>query len=60
MLFDLAWALWNGKKRLSVAELLHHSDLDTLNQFASLLAALTKESAAVDFWLAQWETEDKT
>jgi hypothetical protein len=53
LLLGTAWALWNGTRSLTLADLL---DLDGehLCVVGELLAAMSRGPHEVDGWLAQW------
>lgn len=56
LMFQVAWAVWNGSKRPNLAEMLATFDGRNLELVGSLLCAMAAgTSHAIDVWLAKYE-----
>ncbi len=50
----VAWALWNSRGGLTIAELVDTLDRENLTAIGELLSALANGPAALDAWLAEY------
>ena len=53
----IAWSLWNGQGRVTVADVLHRLDSTSLVMLGKLLLAVAAGGSTIDAWLA--ETEER-
>ena len=57
LLYDVAWALWNGRGKPDLYELVHVLDSSNLAAVGKLLTAIARGPAAIDSWLKEYAAD---
>ncbi len=55
-----AFALWNGDRKLALADVVEHLDGEPVETMCSLIVAMKRGAAAVDEWITEHATRPRS